>query len=85
MISDKVSNVSFIIISFLLMSKNASSEESDKSVHLSSSRITDLGEWGEWDSCPIETYVMGMRLKIEPVQGFSFILCVLRNMYIFLQ
>lgn len=37
--------------------------------NLESPRITDWGEWGEFDSCPENTFVRGMRLKTEPAQG----------------
>lgn len=36
---------------------------------ISSPRVTDWGEWGDFDVCPENTYVMGMRLKTEPAQG----------------
>ncbi|CAL8144039.1 unnamed protein product [Orchesella dallaii] len=36
---------------------------------LSSPRITDWGEWGEFEYCKEGTYVIGMRLKTEPAQG----------------
>lgn len=41
----------------------------NNAVILSSPRITDLGHWGQWEECPDNTFVMGMRLKTEPAQG----------------
>lgn len=35
---------------------------------ISSPRVTDWGEWGDWEYCS-DGYVMGMRLKTEPAQG----------------
>jgi len=38
---------------------------------LTSPQVTDWGLWGEWERCPHGTFVMGMRLKLEPSQGKS--------------
>jgi len=36
---------------------------------LSSPRVTEFGDWGEFEYCEEGTYVIGMRLKTEPNQG----------------
>lgn len=43
-------------------------ESSDVDV-LYSPRVTDWGEWGDFEYCPENTFVRGMRLKTEAAQG----------------
>ncbi|ODM97349.1 Vitelline membrane outer layer protein 1 [Orchesella cincta] len=36
---------------------------------LSSPRVTDWGDWGDFEYCPEDTFVVGMRLKTEADTG----------------
>lgn len=35
---------------------------------LQSPLLTDWGEWGRWENCPLGTFVIGMQLKVESKQ-----------------
>jgi len=38
---------------------------------IESPKATDWGTWGEIDSCPLETFAIGMQLKVEAGKGFK--------------
>uniref|UniRef100_A0A914X8R9 Uncharacterized protein n=1 Tax=Plectus sambesii TaxID=2011161 RepID=A0A914X8R9_9BILA len=43
-------------------------ERQDLRGDIRSPRVTDWGEWSDWDMCPPESFVVGMKLKMESVQ-----------------
>jgi len=55
------------VIPFLLFCVHSSFEVADKI--LASERVTDFGEWGGWEYCPPNTYVVGLELKIEELKS----------------
>lgn len=52
-----------------VLANGAAVPSSELRTMLSSPNVTDWGEWGDWEYCPENTYVIGMRLKTEPTQG----------------
>ncbi|CAG7824492.1 unnamed protein product [Allacma fusca] len=38
-------------------------------VLIASPRITDFGEWGQYEECPPGMFVYGFQMKVEPFQG----------------
>jgi len=74
------------LILVILSGLNINLALAERNIFLSSPRLTDLGDWGEWDECPEKTYVMGMRLKTEPAQGnlntFNHLLSKVPSLYV---
>jgi hypothetical protein len=66
-----MSSSKIVVLAFLSLIIKASLAVSllQASTVLTSPKITNFGLWGEWDRCPLGTFVMGMKLKVEPYQG----------------